>query len=261
MVGRCNHPTFSLLWHTSRHSQLNPQNFLTILNFHRSIDTLPSTSYSLFLTLQIRSRQEGACISRLLTLHFHLLRLNRYSMPVTRSRTGGFYDLNLDQNNTAAFLFGDEDGTNDLKQYQASMAAPGDDFPTLVTTSSNIVSSSSVCIFVITLYALATRWWTDQKNLHILKSQACSCGLRLRVRAEPHFLFGLRSFPNFTFPRSLPNHLDLFSRSFPLEQTTSSGPIVPASFSRVCGCLTAHLSFVVTTPRRPPHQSFFIKPF
>lgn len=49
-------------------------------------------------------------------------------MPVTRSRTG-FYDLNLDQTNTTRFLFGDEDGPNELKQYQANMA--DDNFPTL----------------------------------------------------------------------------------------------------------------------------------
>ncbi len=62
--------------------------------------------------------------------------LNRYSMPVTRSKTG-FYDLSsLDQTNTTRFLFGeDEDQTRrETKLYQnANSAVSGLDesFPTL----------------------------------------------------------------------------------------------------------------------------------
>ena len=37
------------------------------------------------------------------------LSVNRYSMPVTRSRNGPYDVGGLDGNNTARFLFGDED--------------------------------------------------------------------------------------------------------------------------------------------------------
>jgi hypothetical protein len=59
---------------------------------------------------------------------------NRYSMPVTRSRSY-IADLNLDSsldgNNTTGFLFGDEDTANgEAKAYQQVNNA--DNFPTLV---------------------------------------------------------------------------------------------------------------------------------
>ncbi|KAK1995959.1 ARM repeat-containing protein [Colletotrichum falcatum] len=53
---------------------------------------------------------------------------NRYSMPVTRSRTG-LYGADLDQTGTTRFLFGEEDTSGDNKYGQNN----GDDnFPTLV---------------------------------------------------------------------------------------------------------------------------------
>jgi hypothetical protein len=60
---------------------------------------------------------------------------NRYSMPVTRSRSYNIAELNLDSsldgNNTTGFLFGDEDAANsDSKTYQ--QASNADNFPTLV---------------------------------------------------------------------------------------------------------------------------------
>lgn len=59
---------------------------------------------------------------------------NRYSMPVTRSRSY-IADLNLDSsldgNNTTGFLFGDEDTANgEAKAYQ--QASNAENFPTLV---------------------------------------------------------------------------------------------------------------------------------
>ncbi|EJT71478.1 RNA-binding protein [Gaeumannomyces tritici R3-111a-1] len=60
------------------------------------------------------------------TSHRSTNALNRYSMPVTRSRTG-FYDLGLDQTNTTRFLFGDEDNTGDMSQF----ANTDESFPTL----------------------------------------------------------------------------------------------------------------------------------
>lgn len=61
---------------------------------------------------------------------------NRYSMPVTRSRTG-FYNAtsDLDQTGTARFLFGEEDGVGDSKYGQSS----NDSFPTLVRRDDQMV--------------------------------------------------------------------------------------------------------------------------
>ena len=62
--------------------------------------------------------------------------MNRYSMPVTRSKTA-FYDISsLDQTNTTRFLFGEEEEhlNGEVKHYQpAPVVAPSHDesFPTL----------------------------------------------------------------------------------------------------------------------------------
>lgn len=59
--------------------------------------------------------------------------LNRYSMPVTKSRNGMQDMLSLDQTNTTRFLFGDEETPNssDSKSY-LQMHATDDNFPILV---------------------------------------------------------------------------------------------------------------------------------
>ncbi|PSR87064.1 armadillo-type protein [Coniella lustricola] len=57
-------------------------------------------------------------------------RVNRYSMPVTKSRTG-FYDISLDQANTTGFLFGDDDNTQETSLYTQTNLE--DNFPTLVS--------------------------------------------------------------------------------------------------------------------------------
>lgn len=59
--------------------------------------------------------------------------LNRYSMPVTKSRNGVQDMLSLDQTNTTRFLFGDEDagGPMDSKNY-LQMHATDENFPILV---------------------------------------------------------------------------------------------------------------------------------
>lgn len=73
---------------------------------------------------------------------------NRYSMPVTRSRSYNIADLldnSLDGNNTTGFLFGDEDAANgETKAYQQANNA--DNFPTLVRNAGfrNMVSSGVV---------------------------------------------------------------------------------------------------------------------
>ncbi|KKY38053.1 putative rna-binding protein [Diaporthe ampelina] len=65
--------------------------------------------------------------------------VNRYSMPVTKSRTA-FYDINLDQANTTGFLFGDDDNVIDGKLY--TQANNEDNFPVL-RREPNMSSQSS----------------------------------------------------------------------------------------------------------------------
>lgn len=59
--------------------------------------------------------------------------LNRYSMPVTKSRNGIQDMLSLDQTNTTRFLFGDDESatSTDSKNY-LQMHATDDNFPILV---------------------------------------------------------------------------------------------------------------------------------
>ncbi|KJR87081.1 RNA-binding protein [Sporothrix schenckii 1099-18] len=82
--------------------------------------------------------------------------LNRYSMPVTRSRTG-FYDFSsLDQTNTTRFLFGEEEEhatngeTNKMFQQTANTNVTGLDesFPTLTRSEgqTNTFSASSTAL-------------------------------------------------------------------------------------------------------------------
>ncbi|KAJ2891763.1 hypothetical protein MKZ38_010730 [Zalerion maritima] len=72
--------------------------------------------------------------------------LNRYSMPVTKSRSG-FYDMNLDQTNTTRFLFGDDESSNDTKGFNLS-GAPDESFPTLTRRDDqpNMLSASSAAL-------------------------------------------------------------------------------------------------------------------
>ncbi|KAK2607490.1 hypothetical protein N8I77_006156 [Diaporthe amygdali] len=62
------------------------------------------------------------------TSHRSTNAVNRYSMPVTKSRTA-FYDINLDQANTTGFLFGDDDNVIEGKLY--NQASNEDNFPVL----------------------------------------------------------------------------------------------------------------------------------
>lgn len=64
------------------------------------------------------------------TSHRSTNALNRYSMPVTRSRTG-FYGLDLDQTNTTRFLFGDEDNSASQMSQYGQVQASDESFPTL----------------------------------------------------------------------------------------------------------------------------------
>ncbi|PNY27788.1 Armadillo-like helical [Tolypocladium capitatum] len=74
------------------------------------------------------------------TSHRSTNALNRYSMPVTRSRNG-LYDMNLDQTNTTRFLFGDDEP----KAFPRGQT-PDDNFPTLVRREDQMLSASSAAL-------------------------------------------------------------------------------------------------------------------
>ncbi|KAL3417660.1 RNA-binding protein (pumilio domain-containing protein) [Phlyctema vagabunda] len=81
------------------------------------------------------------------TSHRSTNALNRYSMPVTRSRNG--HELSLDQTNTTRFLFGDEEPATspDVKSY-LQMNQTDDKFPILVRRDEypNMLSASSAAL-------------------------------------------------------------------------------------------------------------------
>lgn len=83
------------------------------------------------------------------TSHRSTNALNRYSMPVTRSRNGMHEMLSLDQTNTTRFLFGEEDGATspDVKSY-LQMNATDDKFPILVRRDEypGLLSASSAAL-------------------------------------------------------------------------------------------------------------------
>ncbi|KAI1095431.1 ARM repeat-containing protein [Rostrohypoxylon terebratum] len=78
------------------------------------------------------------------TSHRSTNALNRYSMPVTRR--GNLYD-NLDQTNTAGFLFRDDESSMDLNNY-AGIDASEDNFPQLYAQKGNpnVLSASSAAV-------------------------------------------------------------------------------------------------------------------
>lgn len=104
--------------------------------------------------------------------------VNRYSMPVTKSRTA-FYDINLDQANTTGFLFGDDDNVIEGKLY--TQANNEDNFPVL-RREPNMVSqkSSQHSIYILlacSSLALFAHW---QRLFHLSEScvKAFCCSLR-----------------------------------------------------------------------------------
>jgi hypothetical protein len=93
--------------------------------WHRST----TSPFSAFFFFNFQMELATHSSSHLLTCHS----LNRYSMPVTKSRNGMHEMLSLDQTNTTRFLFGDDDipSTSDPKSY-LQMHATDDNFPILV---------------------------------------------------------------------------------------------------------------------------------
>ncbi|OTA54927.1 ARM repeat-containing protein [Hypoxylon sp. EC38] len=78
------------------------------------------------------------------TSHRSTNALNRYSMPVTRR--GNLYD-NIDQTNTAGFLFRDDESSMDLNNF-AGIDAGEDNFPQLYAQKGNpnVLSASSAAV-------------------------------------------------------------------------------------------------------------------
>ena len=98
--------------------------------------------------------------------------INRYSMPVTRSRTG-LYDVGLDQTNTTRFLFGDED-SNALAH-----SVPDENFPTLVRRDDQMVSS---------VFHLLCNFHPKQSSRrHSRKAGTAGTGRRLSFRISYSF--------------------------------------------------------------------------
>ncbi|PBP23942.1 RNA-binding protein [Diplocarpon rosae] len=80
------------------------------------------------------------------TSHRSTNALNRYSMPVTKSRNGMHEMLSLDQTNTARFLFGeDEGGVPDVNNY-LEMTGAENKFPTLVRQELGVLSASHAAL-------------------------------------------------------------------------------------------------------------------
>ena len=96
-------------------------------------------------------------------------RLNRYSMPVTRSKTGLFHD-HLDKTNTTGFLFGDE-GDSSEQQYSQQASSTDDKFPMLRRPENQMVSLS----FVLCLRCLGSSWFRQDGN------KACECSVCVGV--------------------------------------------------------------------------------
>lgn len=128
----------SLTWDSSRAPLISPappylaHHFLTQASFCININTLvQNITYRLETNLQL-----SLAIMASDTATDTANSVNRYSMPVTKSRTA-FYDVNLDQANTTGFLFGDDNDGTEGKIYTATNE---DNFPTLVRREPNMVS-------------------------------------------------------------------------------------------------------------------------
>ncbi|CAK7267437.1 hypothetical protein SEPCBS119000_002549 [Sporothrix epigloea] len=116
-------------------------------------DQLPSRSVPITRRNSDEHEKEDA-VRQDPTSHRSTNALNRYSMPVTRSRTG-FYDFSsLDQTNTTRFLFGEEEdhaNNTETKTFKAALPAVSshaESFPTLMRgeaqTSTFSASSSAI---------------------------------------------------------------------------------------------------------------------
>ncbi|KAF5001293.1 hypothetical protein FGRMN_1138 [Fusarium graminum] len=125
--------------------------------------------------------------------------INRYSMPVTRSRTG-MYDVGLDQTNTTRFLFGDEESS------ALGHSVPDENFPTLVRRDDQILSAFSAALN-LTLSSSpnpktkSSRGWTRVVNSHRYQQSLSSINGTSSIVSD---LVGLAS-----RPASLRHSIDL----------------------------------------------------
>ncbi|KAF5021988.1 hypothetical protein F66182_5945 [Fusarium sp. NRRL 66182] len=138
--------------------------------------------------------------------------INRYSMPVTRSRTG-LYDVGLDQTNTTGFLFGDEDAN------ALGHSVPDENFPTLVRRDDQILSASSAALDLALSPSPNTepssRGWSRVVNHHRPQQSLSSISGSSNIVSD---LVGLAS-----RPASLRHSLDL---KYISENAVESGPIM-----------------------------------
>ncbi|KAF4447360.1 hypothetical protein F53441_9104 [Fusarium austroafricanum] len=140
--------------------------------------------------------------------------INRYSMPVTRSRTG-LYDVGLDQTNTTRFLFGDEEpnagGHNGLDA----------NFPTLVRHDDQILSASSAALDLALSPSpnpeatSSSRGWSRVVNRHRPQQSLSSINGSSNIVSD---LVGLAS-----RPASLRHSIDL---KYISENAVETGPIM-----------------------------------
>ncbi|KAF4973412.1 hypothetical protein FSARC_306 [Fusarium sarcochroum] len=140
--------------------------------------------------------------------------INRYSMPVTRSRTG-MYDVGLDQTNTTRFLFGDEEANN------LNHSIPDENFPTLVRRDDQILSASSAALDLALSPSpnpeatSSSRGWSRVVNRHRPQQSLSSINGSSNIVSD---LVGLASRPT-----SLRHSMDL---KYISENAVETGPLM-----------------------------------
>ncbi|RMJ19529.1 hypothetical protein CDV36_000767 [Fusarium kuroshium] len=141
--------------------------------------------------------------------------INRYSMPVTRSRTG-LYDVGLDQTNTTRFLFGDDE-----PKALGHGAAPDENFPTLVRRDDQILSASSAALDLALSpspnpeTSFSSRGWSRVVNRHRPQQSLSSIN---GGSGQVNDLAGLKS-----RPAAFRHSLDL---KYISENAVETGPIM-----------------------------------
>ncbi|KAJ3477192.1 hypothetical protein NLG97_g8903 [Lecanicillium saksenae] len=157
--------------------------------------------------------------------------LNRYSMPVTKSKNG-LYEVNLDQTNTARFLFGEDEPSAFPRR-----DTPDHNFPTLVRRDDQILSASSAALDLALSPSPkpdASRNWGNV-NRHRAQQSLSS----LNINGSSSQLGDLSAIGS--RPASMRHSLDL--KYIPESSDGSAGVISPKS------------THVITTP--PKLQSSF----
>ncbi|CAI6098499.1 unnamed protein product, partial [Clonostachys chloroleuca] len=154
------------------------------------------------------------------TSHRSTHAINRYSMPVTRSRNG-LYETGLDATNTARFLFGDEDAG---AAQHANAIDQG--FPTLVRRDDQILSASSAALDLALSSSPApegsvSHHWSSHINRHRTQQSLSS------INGNSSGLSEINTLSN--RPASLRQSLDLKYISENASEAPSPGAVTPGS--------------------------------